>query len=268
VKKEKMGLIGGPFQHAHTSTLWKKSECLEWDFGSTKNEKTFYVDYQILDGLRDRSDGKKKYAWLLESGKIVTGLVDFIIQNLDIVLETYEAIFTHNKKLLNLDDKFKWAPANGLWIQEPKIYEKTKMLSMITSNKTMTKYHEFRNYLVEEWKGQFDLFGRGYNEIESKEEGLVDYMFSIAIENDCYETYFTEKIMDCFAVGTIPVYLGAPDIGEHFNIDGIIVLDKDFDINNLTERLYRDKLDIVKENFERVLQYDVLEDWIYKRYFK
>jgi hypothetical protein len=74
--------------------------------------------------------------------------------------------------------------------------------------------------------------------------------------------------MDCFAVGTIPVYLGAPDIGEHFNIDGIIVLDKDFDINNLTERLYRDKLDIVKENFERVLQYDVLEDWIYKRYFK
>tara|TARA_R110002074_G_scaffold395156_1_gene583268 strand:+ start:649 stop:1452 length:804 start_codon:yes stop_codon:yes gene_type:complete len=266
VNKEKMGLIGGPFQHAHTSTLWKKSEYLEWDFGSTKNEKTFYVDAQILNGLSDDAN-TKKYAWLLESRKIVPGLVDFIIQNLDIVLKTYEAIFTHNKRLLSLDDKFKWTPAYGLYIQEPKIYEKTKILSMITSNKTMTKNHEFRNHLAEIWKNRLDLYGRGYNEIESKEEGLADYMFSIAIENDCYGTYFTEKIMDCFAVGTIPVYLGAPDIGEHFNIDGIVVLDKDFDINNLTKALYRDKLDIVKENFERVLQYNVLEDWIYKRYF-
>jgi len=264
----KFNLIGGPFQHAKTSTLDKESKYLEWEFQSKSNPVTFYVDYQILDGLRDRGDGKKKYAWLMESRAIVPNLVEFVIQNADQLLDTYESIFTHDQRLLKLHDKFKWTPAYGLYIEKPRLPEKKKLLSMITSNKTMTKNHMFRNYLANHWKDKLDLYGRGYNEIETKDEGLSDYMFSVAIENDCYETYFTEKITDCFALGTIPVYLGTPDIGDHFNADGIIILDRDFDIKNLTEELYRVKLDIVKENFERVLQYDVLEDWIYKEYFR
>ena len=55
-------------------------------------------------------------------------------------------------------------------------------------------------------------------------------MFSIAIENASYETYFTEKLLDCFATGTIPVYYGAPDIGDYFNKDGIIDLSEEFDV--------------------------------------
>ena len=35
-------------------------------------------------------------------------------------------------------------------------------------------------------------------ENENKEVGLCDYMFSVVIENGIYETYFTEKILDCF----------------------------------------------------------------------
>jgi hypothetical protein len=35
----------------------------------------------------------------------------------------------------------------------------------------------------------------------------------------------------------------------------------------LTADLYYSKIDAVKDNFERVLEYDVLEDWIYNRYF-
>ena len=266
MKKKRLNLIGGPFQHAKTSTLDKESKYLEWDFESKQNDITFYVDYQITEGLQDRDDGKVKYGWLMESRAIVPNLVDYVIANKDSFIQTYEAIFTHNQRLLKLDDKFKWVPAYGLYIDDPKICEKTKLLSMITSNKTMTKNHLLRNHLAKKWKSHLDLYGRGYNEIEKKEEGLQDYMFSVAIENDCYETYFTEKILDCFAVGTIPVYLGAPDIGNHFNMDGIIVLDKEFKMSDLTENLYYDKIDAVRDNFDRVLEYDVLEDWIYKEY--
>ena len=117
-----------------------------------------------------------------------------------------------------------------------------------------------------EWKDKLDLYGRGHNEIEKKEEGLTSYMFSVAIENDCYETYFTEKILDCFAVGTIPVYFGTPDIGNYFNSDGIVFLDQQFNLNDLTEDLYYDRIGTIKENFEKVQQYGVLEDWIYKEY--
>ena len=93
-------------------------------------------------------------------------------------------------------------------------------------------------------------------------------MFSVAIENASYETYFTEKIQDCFATGTIPVYYGSPDIGKFFNSDGIIFLTDDFDISQLTSDLYYDKLEAVKDNLERVKHYPINEDYIYKTYLQ
>jgi hypothetical protein len=81
-------------------------------------------------------------------------------------------------------------------------------------------------------------------------------MFSVTIENDEYETYWSEKILDCFACGTIPVYHGAPDIGDYFNMDGIILLTDDFKVSDLTPELYYSKMDAIKDNFERTLKYD------------
>ena len=268
MEKKKFNLIGGPFQHAKTSTLYKESRYLEWDFQSKVNDVTFYVDQQILDGLRDIDDGRTKYAWLLESRAIFPHLADLVIQNKALFLDTYEAIFTHNQRLLELDEKFKWSPAYGTYIEDPKIHDKTKLVSMITSNKMMTRNHVLRNKLANHWKNSLDLYGRGYNEIDKKEEGLADYMFSIAIENDCYATYFTEKILDCFAMGTIPVYLGSPDIGKFFNKEGIIFLSEGFAIEDLNSDLYKSRIHAVQDNFLRVQQYDTVEDWIYENYFK
>jgi len=263
---QKFNLIGGPFQHAHSSTLWKKPKHLEWDFNSKSNSTTFYVDNEIFNALEDKDDGKRKFGWLLESRLIVPGLVERVTSSKDDLLEIYEAIFTHDKRLLELDNKFKWCPAYGTYIEKPALHPKTKLISMITSNKALTPNHKLRNALAVAWADNLDLYGRGYKEIETKEEGLQDYMFSIAIENDCYETYFTEKITDCFATGTIPVYLGAPDIGDHFNAEGIIYASEIKDLSDLTAELYESKLDAVKDNLTRSLDYDVLEDWIYKNY--
>ena len=177
----------------------------------------------------------------------------------------FDIIFTHNQELLKIDSKFKWCPAQGFWIKEPKIYKKSKMISMIASNKRMCDGHRLRLEWVERIGGQVDLYGRGFNEIALKEEGLCDYMFSVAIENGQYETYFTEKLLDCFATGTIPVYLGAPDIGKVFNSDGIIELSEEFDVS---EEIYYNKIDAVKENLEIAKTMEVLEDFIYLNYLK
>jgi hypothetical protein len=88
-------------------------------------------------------------------------------------------------------------------------------------------------------------------------------MFSIIIENGNYDSYYTEKITDCFATGTVPVYWGTPDIGNYFNNDGIIVLDDKFDIKSLTPELYASKLDTVKDNFERVQKLESSDDQIF-----
>jgi len=262
-------LVGDTFTHLTNgnkgySVHGKESKYIKWVKDNPLAEGTFYIDNTINDGI---SDGRKgpKYLWLLESKHIKPGLVESIIDNKQLVEDTYETIFTHDQRLLALGDKYKWVPAQGFWIKEPKIYEKTKMISMIASNKRMCEGHVKRLGWVERIGDQLDLYGRGFNEIADKEEGLCDYMFSVAIENGEYETYFTEKLLDCFATGTIPVYLGAPDVGDHFNKDGIIDLTEEFEVS---EEIYYSKMDAIKENLEKAKEMEVLEDFIYRRYFQ
>ncbi len=267
--RTRFNLVGDTFTHLTNgnkgySVHGKESKYIKWVKDHPLAEGTFYIDNTINDGIGDGRKGLK-YLWLLESKHIKPGLVESIIDNKQLVEDTYETIFTHDQRLLALGDKYKWVPAQGFWIKEPKIYEKTKMISMIASNKRMCEGHVKRLGWVERIGDQLDLYGRGFNEIADKEEGLCDYMFSVAIENGEYETYFTEKLLDCFATGTIPVYLGAPDIGDHFNKDGIIDLTEEFEVS---EEIYYSKMDAIKENLEKAKEIEVLEDFIYRRYLQ
>ena len=263
----KYNLVGDTFTHLTNgnkgySVHGKTSKYIEWV--KEGGEGTFYLDETINNGITDGRGGIK-YLWLLESKFIKQGLVESIIENRQLVEDTYDTIFTHDQRLLSLGDKYKWVPAQGFWIKEPKIYEKSKMISMISSNKTMCEGHRLRLEWVDRIGDQLDLYGRGFNEIADKEEGLCDYMFSVAIENGQYETYFTEKLLDCFATGTIPVYLGAPDIGDHFNKDGIIDLTDEFDVS---EEIYYNKMEAIKDNLERAKKMEVLEDFIWENYLR
>lgn len=266
--KNKFNLIGNSFTHLTGgnrgySVHGKESKYVEWLFDLSAKE-TFYVDQNINLAFDDGVEGIK-YGWILESKFVVPGLVEHIKLNYKNYFNIFKYIFTHDKELLNLDSRFKWCPAQGFWIKDPKIYEKTKMISMISSNKTFTEGQQNRLKWVERLGDQVDLYGRGINPIDFKEEGLCDYMFSVVIENGIYESYYTEKILDCFATGTIPVYLGSPDIGDHFNKDGIIQLADEFDVS---DEIYFSKMDAIKDNLERVKQIEVLEDFIYLNYLQ
>ena len=265
--KTKFNLVGNTFTHLTDgnkgySVHGKESKYIEW-VKDGSGEVTFYIDSTLAQAKIDETSGPK-YGWLLESKYITPQIVDSVRMFPEQYLETFDLIFTHNHDLLKLDSKFKWVPAQGFWIKEPKIYEKSKMISMIASNKKMCEGHNLRLQWVERLWGQVDMYGRGFNEIALKEEGLCDYMFSVAIENGQYETYFTEKLLDCFATGTIPVYLGAPDIGEVFNSDGIITLSDEFDVSN---EVYYSKMNAIKENLEIAKTMEILEDFIYLNYF-
>jgi hypothetical protein len=48
----------------------------------------------------------------------------------------------------------------------------------------------------------------------SKADTLGDYTFALCFENMILKGWIPEKIFDCFFAGTIPIYLGAPDILE------------------------------------------------------
>jgi hypothetical protein len=155
------------------------------------------------------------------------------------------------------------------------IYDKCKMISFITSNKTMTEWHRFRLSCVQKLiqsNVAVDLFGKGIKDIKGKIEGLRDYKFSVTIENGLHDNYFTEKILDCFLTGTIPVYKGCKNINEFFDINGIITFDTEDDLveilNNLTDADYESRKDAIQINFELAKKYAYDNDLLYEKFFK
>ena len=259
-------MISSCFSHAKSSTLYKTPQNIIWEYNKN-NEMSVYVDIDVKKGIEDKNDGKIKILWLLESPSFNNNVFTYVKNNIDIIMDVYEQIWTYNDELLRLDDKFKWVFAMGSWVTTPMVHEKTKLLSMITSNKNITQQQKFRINFINENKNKFDLFGVGYNPIKNKEDGLCEYMFSICVENDTYDTYFTEKILDCFATGTIPIYKGTTKILNHFDGDGIIFLD-DLDFSTLNCELYWSKIDSIKKNLENVKKFLLPEDYVYDNYLK
>ncbi|MFZ9376807.1 MAG: glycosyltransferase family 10 domain-containing protein [Candidatus Fonsibacter ubiquis] len=264
--KTKFNLVGNTFTHLTNgnkgySVHGKESKTIKWKFDSNLGI-SFYIDNQLDTAFVDDVKGIK-YGWLLECKFIIPEIMQNVKTYYKKYFEVFRYIFTNDKELLNLDSRFKWCPAGGFWIKDPKIYIKSKLISCISSNKSAIPGHLNRLKWIDKISNRVDLYGRGFNEIVNKEDGLCDYMFSVAIENSVYNTYFTEKILDCFATGTIPIYLGTSDIGEHFNNDGIILLTNNFDIS---EDLYYNKMDAIKDNLQRVKKFEILEDFIFTTY--
>ena len=105
-----------------------------------------------------------------------------------------------------------------------------------------------------------------------KESALLPYYFSVVIENDKYDDYFTEKITDCFATGTIPIYWGTKNIGKYFDTDGIIQILSDEPIKEidsitkmLTSHMYYDRIKAVKNNLERVKTMQSADDMLFEK---
>jgi hypothetical protein len=156
-----------------------------------------------------------------------------------------------------------------------KIYDKTKLISFITSNKVMTKGHQFRVNCAQTLMSKsvpIDFYGRGIKDIIGKIEGLQDYKFSVTIENGKYDNYFTEKILDCFLTGTIPIYNGCDNISEFFDMNGIITfntVDELYDIVvTLTDFDYESRKDAIQRNFELAKQYAYNNDQIFEKFLK
>ena len=121
--------------------------------------------------------------------------------------------------------------------------------SYITNEIKQWQLHDKRLELIEYFgkKQGFNLFGGNWNDIsnlpkvwrrrlgkiidnlnpttcDDKHEILLNYKFAICLENIAYPGYVTEKIIDCFKAGVIPIYLGAPDIYDFVPSDAFIDL--------------------------------------------
>ncbi len=90
---------------------------------------------------------------------------------------------------------------------------KTKLLSVISSNKVVTDDHRQRLRFVEKLKSAFgdqiDVFGRGIRDMPDKADAIWNYKYHIALENDHSEYYMSEKLLDSFLGWSFPFYSGS-----------------------------------------------------------
>ena len=233
---------------------------VEWvrDDSFTDQDIVVWTDIDIPNALYRPG---KNIAWLIEAYDHIPHLYEFVIKNAD----KFEAIWTHDKELQEKVPNGIILPYGGCWIDDFdwNIYPKSKDFSIIASAKQQHPGHRMRHQIISGSQGRVDVFGGGYNPLDNKIDGLRDYRYHFCIENINRDYWFTEKLIDCFVTGTIPIYWGCPSIDKFFNIDGMICFDELKRLPELlplcTTAFYESKLDAIKENFKLAQKYRLAE---------
>ena len=242
----------------------------------------FYTHNSMLEQI-----GKpdKKYGMLCESKGICPD--DYKIFDKHKGLnKDFDLIFTYDEEILNKYENARFVPlCASVWygkeigggiITGDAFKYKTKNISILSSDKVMCELHKTRIQMAIKCKqlGLADTYGTfdGGNLLKTAET-LTDYRYSIAIENIISPLFFTEKITNCFAAMTVPIYIGATDINNFFNPDGIIKINPD-DIDNLenvlkqcSEKDYLERLPAIIDNYNRVFEVSDISYCLYKECF-
>ena len=266
----KIACIGEPFHYEHSSCSDLSPTLFKWSRDLDSCDTVVAIDSGIVGMFDSEEIPENRFGWLCESPVIIENVYDTIRENYEALLDYYTAIFTCDKSLADSHDNIHLiqSGSNLPWIKDAEVYDKSKNTSLVASNKNFTVGQRMRHELIESNKDDFDVIGSINGEriggLFDKLEGYRDYRFTIVIENCKYDNYYTEKITDAFATGTIPVYWGTDNVFEVFNPDGIIRLTDDFDFSELTEELYEEKLDAINENFELVNNLKMADDELYE----
>jgi hypothetical protein len=270
----KIRLKDSNFSHAYTignGDLKIIPKNFQWDRSGEHQDITFFTDRNLSDSYNINDKSKINIASIFEPPVINPNPYHYITEHYD----DFDVVLTYNKDLLNLNQKFQFCPHAGCWIEEKnqKIYKKKQNLSVIFSNKTRTDGHKLRHDVINKFKSNIDFIaGNGYQKIKSKLDALKNFRYQIIVENCQLDYYFTEKLIDCFITGTIPIYWGCPSIGKFFDLDGMYCFNNldelETILNNISEQDYNDRIEYVKKNFEIAKEYTVVENWIFDNIIK
>lgn len=266
---------------AYSFTAGRNSKHIFWDRDNVLLPIHFYTHTEMF---RTQPTAKKKFGLLMEPEAMIPEVYQQLYDNPSIMAQ-FEAVFTHSYKLIEKYPNAKLYLGQGAWfgtevgggiLDECAYTKKTKMVSMISSDKALLESHKLRIAIAKEMKKNLnvDTYGAfdGGNPVKVAET-LTDYRFSIILENEISPYYFTEKVLNCFASMTIPIYAGAQNIGEFFNLDGIIQIDK-YDsmetlhrvVNQCTAELYDAKIPAVIENYKKAQEQLTVDDYIFRNY--
>ena len=267
-------------RHSQHAPFGREGKYFFWDRYNYGLDTHFYGPESLTKTL---GNPQVKYGMLTESRAIVPQDYEVFRRHKGLEKE-FRYIFTYDETILNEIENARFYPICArvwygqdnqfLWDSDAYL-KKSRDVSVLSSAKTMCHLHEVRVELCRYCKRNcladtFGTFDGGAPCLA--DDSLRDYRYSIIIENDISDYFFTEKITNCFAAQTIPVYLGARKIDRYFDGDGIIaVTEKDLanieDVLKMcTRENYEARLPAVLRNFEKVREYVNMQDYLYEHY--
>lgn len=263
-------------RHSQHAPFGHEGKYFFWDRYNYGLDTHFYGPESMTKTL---GNPKVKYGMLTESRIIMPNDYEIFHKHKGLEKE-FRYIFTYDEQILQENENARFYPvAAGIWnhdIKEGLYQQKDRDLSILSSDKVMCDLHRFRLELARMCKREAlaDTYGRfdGGEYVKSVDETLNSYRFALIIENDISDYYFSERLTSCFAAQTIPVYLGTSKIGDFFNTDGMILLERpDMDevrrkIRECTREAYEERLPAVLDNFRRVQEYVNMQDYLYEKY--
>jgi len=252
--------------------------------------------YAITDDFVMKSEYKKidrdkKVALLIEPRAIVPEAYEYISKHYD----EFKYVFTGDDELLKLPNA-KPIIWGGVWYRLEEIditgYEdkekkykaidpkKTKLISMICSDKELCDLHKERKRIARKYKDKIDVYGTIDGGTYIDDNIHKDYMYEVVIENDIQNIWFTEKLLNCFANKTIPIYYGARNIKEYFDYDCMLICSSIEEVEHTIDTILEKKDDYeffyrwsdinkkLDKNYELSKQYENFDERFYKTYEK
>lgn len=183
------------------------------------------------------------------------------------VKECFSKIYTWDDNLVDNQTYFKfYYPALQPMIDSIPSFEEKKLCTLVSSyvrSKRPNSLYEERTKAVAFFEkiGErgFEFYGKGWDSkqypsyrgpIKNKIDVIKNYRFSICYENTHnIKGYVTEKIFDCFAAGSVPIYWGASNIESYVPKECFIDRRNFKDLNEL----YAFLKDMPKKEYEAYL---------------
>jgi hypothetical protein len=196
-----------------------------------------------------------KVFWQAEPPEVMPHVADKLIEHRGF----YDLILAWDDRILSQCRNARLFPYGGVWARGADTSQKKFAVSMIASSKNFCAGHAFRLQVFNMLPATV-VRHQSPPFIPTKHSLLVPYQYSIVMENGRHINYFTEKINDALATKTIPIYWGAPNIGDFYNTDGILsfqTVDELFEIlNRLTPDFYKSREAAIEDNYRRTFKYE------------
>ena len=137
----------------------------------------------------------------------------------------YHNILVRDPKLASKYNNVHSLSLAELWVETdnlrlPDFWQRSG-ISLIASMKNDLEGHKLRHKLI-----SFDNshthqlltpLGRAYEQFDDMITALAPFRYSVVIENCIEPHYFTEKILNCLACKTIPIYWGHESVKQYFD---------------------------------------------------